>query len=63
MLNEAIGYPMRGSDGKADQLLFQSNDIEGKPKPHQRRDVVAQHRRLRERRFIDIGAGLPALTA
>ena len=62
VINEAIGYPMRGSDGRADQLIFQSNDIEGKLEPYQRRDVVAQHRRLRERRFIDIGAGLPSLT-
>jgi hypothetical protein len=56
--NEAIGYPMRGSDGKADQLLFQSNDLDGKLSPYQRTDVVAEHRRILQRRFIDIGAGL-----
>lgn len=63
VVNEAIGYPVRGSDGRADQLIFQSNDIEGKLQPHQRNDVVVEHRRLRERHFIDIGAGLPALAA
>ena len=63
VLNEAIGYPIRGSDGKADQLMFQSNDIEGNLKPYQRRDVVATHRRVLERRYIDIGAGLPAQAA
>lgn len=63
VLNEAIGYPVRGSDGRADQLLFQSNDIEGRLKPHERRDMVVEHRKLRERRFIDIGAGLPAIAA
>lgn len=63
VLNEAIGYPIRGTDGRADQLLFQSNDVEGKLKPYQRKDVVATHRQVLERRYIDIGAGLPALTA
>ena len=62
VLNEAIGYPIRGIDGRADQLLFQSNDVEGKLKPYQRKDVVATHRQVLERRYIDIGAGLPALT-
>lgn len=63
VLNEAVGYPLRGSDGRADQLLFQSNDVEGKLRAYQRTDIVATHRQVRERRFIDIGAGVPSLAA
>lgn len=59
VINESLGFPMRGSDGRSNLLYFQSNTASTKEYYDSRLDVLDTHVRVSRRLFIDIGAGVP----
>jgi len=59
VVNEAIGFPMRDREGRTSLLYFQSNTVTQPGFRDPRQDRLDRHVRVSQRRFIDIGAGVP----
>lgn len=61
-INESVGFPLRGNDGKASIVVYQANtlydpiEFEAEPGP-------LINMRAQRRRYIDIGAGTPDIHA
>jgi len=58
MISEAVGFPFRDDEGRANQVIYQDNA----PRPGEYWDSRADERRnsrALRRSYIDIGAGLP----
>ncbi len=55
---EAVGFPFRGADGRATQIIYQSNINNPKELWDYRQDTRKMSRAL-GRTYIDIGAGVP----
>lgn len=58
--NEALGLPFRSDRTGAVHLVFQSNDLDGGPPGWGEPETLEVHLSVPERRYIDVGFGLPA---
>lgn len=56
--NQAVGFPFRGRDGRVDQLIFQSTDLD-RTLTDNASNLIEVHEGVVERDFLDLGHGLP----
>lgn len=57
--NQAVGFPFRGRDGRVDQLIFQSTDLD-RTLTDNASNIIESHEAVVEREFLDLGNGLPS---